>query len=165
MGASLRFGTSSSRTRFARAIRTRSRAALVTAALLAVGCGKSTPTYKVGVNSLSVRDNGYYYTDGHFEFCQGGGAGQMMLDFVDFNFICDPLHPSERDAQLPHIEMRIILTIGVAPDFNANMAYPTMKPYETGGLTGSDSDKENVPSAPVVKTVTGDGPEAHCGSV
>src|SRR6184192_2832618 len=110
------------------------RAILVTAALLAVGCGKGTPTYKVGINSLSVRDNGYYYTDGHFDFCPGGGAGQMLLDFVDFNYLCDPLHPSERDVQLPHIELRVILTIGVAPDFNANMAYPTMKPYEVSAV-------------------------------
>jgi len=106
------------------------RASLVMAALLVVGCGKGTPTYKVGVNSLSVRDSGYYYTDGHFDFCQGGGAGQMLLDFVDYDFICDPMHPAARDSQLPHIELRIILTIGVAPDFNANTAYPTMKPYE-----------------------------------
>jgi len=99
-------------------------------ALVAVGCGKSEPSYKVGAQSLTVRDQGYYYTDGHFDFCPGGGAGQMLLDFVDYNFICDPTHPSERDPLLPHTELRIILTIGVAPDFNANMAYPTMKPFE-----------------------------------
>ncbi|MDB4965564.1 MAG: hypothetical protein JWN44_1253 [Myxococcales bacterium] len=106
------------------------RQTIVLAALLVVGCGKGTPTYKAGANVLTVQDSGYYYTDNHFDFCPGGGAGQLLIDLVDYNFICDPTHPSERDVQLPHLEMRIILTIGVAPDFNVNGAYPTMKPYE-----------------------------------
>ena len=40
-----------------------------------------------------------------------------------------------------------------------------MNPYETGGAAVSVSEKLNVPSGPVVRTVTGLGPDAQRGSV
>jgi hypothetical protein len=113
------------------------------AMLVAGGCGKGTGTYTVGGNTLTVRDSGYYYTDGRFDFCPGGGAGQLLIDFVDYNYICDPTHAPERDVALPHLETRIVLTIGVAPDFNTNGAYPTMKPYD---VMPADCQNDGAPA-------------------
>jgi hypothetical protein len=101
----------------------------LTAAAALAGCDNEAH-YKVGANSVTVRDKGYFYTDGHFDFCPGAGAGQLLLDFVDYKYLCDPNNPPALDPAIPRYELRIILTIGVAPDFNANNAYPTMAPYE-----------------------------------
>jgi hypothetical protein len=126
--ASLPFDTSSA-PRFA-LFGPRSRALLAVAALsVVVGCNNER-RYSVGANSVTVRDEGSFYTDGHFDFCPGAGAGQLMLDFVDYKYLCDPNHTAELDPAIPRYELRIILTIGTAPEFNANGAYPTMKPYE-----------------------------------
>jgi hypothetical protein len=103
-------------------------------ALVLAGCGGGDKTYSVGGNTLTVRDQGYYYTDGT-DYCATGGLGQMMLDFVDYNYICDPSHTPQKDATGPHAELRIILTVGLA-----SQGYPTHPnmglPYDsTPGVT------------------------------
>jgi hypothetical protein len=94
-------------------------------AVAVVGCGGSDQTFKVGGQTLTVRDQGYFYSDAH-DYCTQGGAGQMMLDFVDYNFICDPGHAPQKDPEAPHVELRIILTQGPLPDHltHPNMALP-----------------------------------------
>ena len=98
-----------------------------------VGCGGSGSDVKVGSDSFTVRDQGYFYSDGT-DYCMGGGAGQMMLDFVDYNFICDPTHSPDKAPNSPHLELRIILTQGALPD---HLTHPNMGlPYDsTPGLT------------------------------
>ena len=102
------------------------------AALLVVGCSSGT-TITVGADTFTVRDQGYYYSDSH-DFCANGGAGQMMLDFVDYDFICDPTHTPDRAPGSPHVELRIILTQGPLPD---HLTHPNMGlPYDsTPGVT------------------------------
>ena len=109
------------------------RTTLLFACLWAVGCGGSGSTITVGSDSFTVHDEGYFFSDGH-DYCPGGGAGQMMLDFVDYNFICDPTHPPDKAPNSPHFELRIILTQGPSPDFGV---HPNMGlPYDsTPGLT------------------------------
>jgi hypothetical protein len=105
------------------------RATIVVGALLVVaGCGNSDKTFTVGANTLVVRDQGYFYSDS-VDFCSTGGMGQMMLDFVDYNFICDPGHPPAKGPESPHVELRIILTQGPLPD---HLTHPNMKlPYDS----------------------------------
>jgi hypothetical protein len=93
-----------------------------------VGCGGSGGTdITVGGETMTIRDQGYFYSDGH-DYCPGGGAGQMMLDFVDYNFICDPNHPPDKAPNSPHDELRIILTMGPLPD---HLTHPNMGlPYD-----------------------------------
>lgn len=91
------------------------RAWIVMGVLAVAGCGGDA-TFKVAGNSLDVRDQGYYYTDGA-DYCMTGGIGQVMLDFVDYNYICDPMHsPTPDPATTRHNELRIILTMGKASD-------------------------------------------------
>jgi hypothetical protein len=102
--------------------------------LLVGGCG-GDKTITVGANTLTVRDQGYFYSDSH-DYCDAGGAGQMMLDFVDYNFLCDPQHAPQKDPEAPHVELRIILTQGPLPD---HLTHPNMGlPYDsTLGATPS----------------------------
>ncbi|HXU68130.1 MAG TPA: hypothetical protein VN947_02315 [Polyangia bacterium] len=90
-----------------------------------VGCGGSGNQITVGGNSMTIRDEGYFYSDTP-DYCPAGGAGQMMLDFVDYNYICDPSHAPDKAANAPHYELRIILTQGAAPDHatHPNMGLP-----------------------------------------
>ncbi len=102
------------------------RSTILLGALALVGCGNGgNQTFKVGGQTLTVRDQGYFYTD-NADYCPKGGLGQMLLDFVDFNFICDPTHSPQKDPESPHVELRIILTTGMAPDFavHPNMGLP-----------------------------------------
>lgn len=103
-----------------------------------VGCGGSGSTISVGGDSFSVRDEGYFYTDGT-TYCTNGGAGQMMLSFVDYNFICDPTHQPDKAPNSPHEQLDIILTQGVSPD---HLTHPNMGlPYDsTPGVT-ADCEK------------------------
>jgi hypothetical protein len=98
-------------------------------ALAAIGCGGSdSNTFKVANLSLTVQDQGYFYSDAH-DYCDMGGAGQMLLDFVDYNFICDPMHAPQKDPNGPHTELRIILTQGILPD---HLTHPNMSlPYDS----------------------------------
>ena len=94
------------------------------------GCGGGgDPTFKIAGNALTVRDQGYFYTDGH-DYCEMGGEGQMMLDFVDYNFICDPAHSPQKNPNGAHTELRIILTMG-----RADQGFPThpnqMLPFDS----------------------------------
>ena len=111
------------------------RTTLLAAALLVVGCGGSGSTISVGGDSFTVHDQGYFYSDGR-DYCANGGAGQMMLDFVDYNFICDPGHTPDKAPLSPHLELRIILTQGPLPD---HLTHPNMGlPYDsTAGVTPS----------------------------
>ncbi len=121
------------------------RATTLALLLVAAGCGGPT-TFKVGGFSLTVHDQGYYYTVGH-DYCTGGGAGQMMLTFVDYNFLCDPTHGATPDPTMNvNSQLQIVLTIGLAPEFNANGGfYPTMMPYQA-----STADCDNYMGAPAV---------------
>jgi hypothetical protein len=103
--------------------------ALLTMVVATIGCSNERH-YSVGGNSLTVRDQGYFYTVGHFDFCPGAGAGQLLIDYVDYKYLCDPMHASELDPAIPRYELRVLLTIGLAPEFNANGAYPTLAPYQ-----------------------------------
>jgi hypothetical protein len=101
---------------------------LLFGSLLVVGCGGSDSTITVNGNTMTIRDSGYFYSDGH-DYCALGGAGQMMLDFVDYDFICDPSHTPDKAPQSPHTELRIILTQGVLPD---HLTHPNMMlPYDS----------------------------------
>lgn len=101
---------------------------LVALAIAVAGCGGGDQTFKVGNQSLTVRDSGYFYSDGT-AYCDKGGLGQMMLDFVDYNFICDPGNPPQKNPDSPHVELRIILTQGPAPD---HLTHPNMTiPYDS----------------------------------
>ena len=109
------------------------RTTILLGALLVVGCGGSDGTITVGGNTMTIRDSGYFYSDSH-DYCAQGGAGQMMLDFVDYNFICDPSHTPDKAPTSPHTELRIILTQGALPD---HLTHPNMMlPYDsTSGVT------------------------------
>ena len=101
------------------------RTTLLFASLLVVGCGGSGNEVTVGGDSFTIRDEGYFFTDGT-DFCANGGLGQMMLSFVDYGFICDPGHPPDKAPGAPHLQLDIILTQGQAPDFGThpNMGLP-----------------------------------------
>jgi hypothetical protein len=103
-------------------------------ALLVVGCG-GTDAIKIAGNTMTIRDQGYFYSDNR-DYCTNGGAGQMVLDFVDYNFICDPGHTPDKAPNSPHTELRIILTQGPLPD---HLTHPNMMlPYDsTAGVTPS----------------------------
>jgi hypothetical protein len=104
------------------------RATILLSAMLLAGCGGDDKTFSVGNLSLVVRDQGYFYSDAH-DYCDMGGAGQMLLDFVDYNFICDPGNPPQKDPAAPHTELRIILTQGALPD---HLTHPNMSlPYDS----------------------------------
>lgn len=98
---------------------------LTLGSLLAVGCGGSSNQITVGQDSFTVRDEGYFFTDGT-DYCKNGGLGQMMLSFVDYNFICDPTHTPDKAPNSPHLQLDIILTMGTSPDFGThpNMGLP-----------------------------------------
>jgi hypothetical protein len=101
---------------------------ILLAALAVAGCGSGGQTIKVGGKEMTIRDQGYFYSDTS-DYCTAGGAGQMMLDFVDYNFICDPGHPPQKDPEAPHTELRIILTQGPLPD---HLTHPNMGlPYDS----------------------------------
>ena len=108
------------------------RTTLLLLTLGVVGCGGSGATISVGNDGFTVHDQGYFVSDTP-DYCTAGGAGQMMLDFVDYDFICDPSHQPDK-ANAPHLEMRIILTMGASPDF---ATHPNMGlPYDsTAGIT------------------------------
>jgi hypothetical protein len=87
---------------------------MIVGAIALGGCGgDGGQTFKIAGKSLQVRDQGYYVTDGA-DYCARGGLGQMMLRFVDYNFICDPGHAAQKDPNAAHTELRIILTMGPA---------------------------------------------------
>jgi len=104
-------------------------------ALSLVGCGGSGSNITVGSDSFTVHDEGYFYTDGT-TYCANGGAGQMMLSFVDYNYICDPTHTPDKAPNAPHEQLDIILTQGASPD---HLTHPNMGlPYDsTAGVTAN----------------------------
>jgi hypothetical protein len=93
--------------------------------LSVMGCGGSGTDVTVAGDTFTIRDSGYFFSDGR-DYCAEGGAGQMLLKFVDYNFICDPNHPPDLSGTAPHSELRIILTQGPSPDFatHPNMMLP-----------------------------------------
>lgn len=109
------------------------RTTILFACLLGVGCGGSGSQVSVGQDSFTIRDEGYFFSDGT-DYCMNGGLGQMMLSFVDYNFICDPTHTPDKAPNSPHLQLDIILTMGPSPDFGT---HPNMGlPYDsTPGVT------------------------------
>jgi hypothetical protein len=103
--------------------------ALWVIACASLGCGGSDTTYKAAGYTLSVGDEGYY-SDAGSRFCPAGGTGQLLLDYVDYNFICDPKNAPQRDNRIDHLELQIILTVGQPPDYGQH--YPTAAPYPVG---------------------------------
>lgn len=101
------------------------RTTLLFASLVVVGCGGSGNEVTVGGDTFTIRDEGYFFTNGT-DYCKNGGLGQMMLSFVDYNFICDPGHPPDKAPNSPHLQLDIILTTGQSPDFatHPNMGLP-----------------------------------------
>lgn len=74
------------------------------------GCGGSPVTLTIGSQSLTIQDQGYYTTNG-VDYCMAGAPKQMLLKFVDYNFICDPKNQPERDPGREHLELDIILSM------------------------------------------------------
>jgi hypothetical protein len=114
-------------------------------AMVIAGCGGGSTSYDVGTYSLNVADKGYFLTLGN-DFCTTGTDGQLKLDFVDFDFICDPKHPQQRDANVAHVEMQIILNIGTPPTYDGNfpgtsksVPYPIEKGDCVNGLGSSQA--------------------------
>ena len=101
------------------------RTTLLIASLMVVGCGGSGNEVTVGGDTFTIRDEGYFFTNGT-DYCANGGLGQMMLSFVDYNYICDPGHPPDKAPNSPHLQLDIILTTGTSPDFatHPNMGLP-----------------------------------------
>lgn len=136
--------------------------------LVAAGCGGGAKTYDVGTYSLAVQDEGYFLTT-DTSYCPQGSPGQMLIDFVDFDFLCDPTHPQARDANVAHTELRIILNVGTAPDFDGN--YPGTRnsmPYPiTPGncMSGLGSDQAQFLHYPPMSTTPDMTIEADSGSV
>jgi hypothetical protein len=102
---------------------------LAVAGLGMAGCGGGTKSYSAGQYSLTVGDQGYYSYSDSFA-CHAGGVGELVLNFVDFNYLCDPGTPQQRDENQEHVTFQLVITVGVAPDYNG--VYPTMMPYEVG---------------------------------
>lgn len=109
------------------------RTTILLAALSLIGCGGSSQTITVGSDTFTVADEGYFYTEGT-DYCATGGMGQMKLAFVDYNYICDPAHTPDKAPNSPHLELDIILTLGLPPDY---ATHPNMGlPYDsTPGVT------------------------------
>ena len=92
------------------------------------GCGGSSEIKAAGM-TLDIGDQAYFSFTGA-DACPAGGTGQLLLDFVDFNYLCDPNHPSGRSTNSAHVELQVIVTIGQPPDYAQH--YPTLAPYEVG---------------------------------
>lgn len=116
------------------------RTTLLFASLLVVGCGGSGTEISVGQDTFTVRDEGYFFTNGS-DYCANGGLGQMMLSFVDYNFICDPTHTPDKAPNSPHLQLDIILTQGQSPDFathpNMGLPYDSTPGVQANCETGS----------------------------
>lgn len=136
---------------------------------LAAGCGGGAKTYHVGTYDLPVADEGYFVTTGTDYCSTAGSPGQMMIDFVDFDFLCDPSHPQARDMNVAHTELRIILNIGLPPDYDNN--YPGTRnsvpyPITPGNCTnGLGSDQAQFLHYPPMETTPDMVIEADSGSV
>jgi hypothetical protein len=79
-------------------------------ALPLAGCGGSPVTLTIGSQSLTIQDQGYFTTNG-VDYCMAGAPKQMLLKFVDYNYICDPKNQPERDPGVAHLELDIILSM------------------------------------------------------
>jgi len=98
-------------------------------AVAVAGCGGGDKSYSAGTYSLTVGDQGYYsYSDS--SACRAGGVGELVLDFVDYSYLCDPKTPAQRADNIEHTTLQIILTIGLPPDYAPH--YPTKAPNEVG---------------------------------
>ena len=133
------------------------------------GCGGGAKTFDVAPYSLAVADEGYFITTGTDYCSTANSPGQMLIDFVDFDFLCDPTHPQARDKNVAHTEMRIILNIGVAPDFNNNYPGTRMSvpyPIVPGDCTnGLGSNQAQFLHYPPMETTPDMVIEADSGSV
>lgn len=113
----------------------------VVGACALVGCGGSNEIKAAGY-TLDVGDSAYFSYD-NAQACPHGGLGELVLDFVDYNYLCDPHHASTRNPASSHVELKIIVTIGPAPDYAGS--FPTLHPYEVG-----PADCDNGPTSPAI---------------
>jgi hypothetical protein len=136
--------------------------------MLAAGCGGGAKTFDVATYSLAVADEGYFMATDN-AYCSTGSPGQMLIDFVDYDFLCDPTHQPARDNNVPHTELRIILNIGNPPTFDNN--YPgTSKsvpyPIQMGDCTnGIGADQAQFLHYPAMSTTPDMTIQADSGSV
>jgi hypothetical protein len=113
------------------------------AAVVIAGCGGDTKSYSAGSYSVSIGDKAYY-AFANAQECPAGGLGELVLKFVDYNYICDPTQPPQKDENIEHTTFEIIVTIGPPPDYSGS--YPGKKPYEV-------SNKANCiqgPTSPLI---------------
>ncbi len=100
--------------------RARATATLATMLLGLAGCGQSPVQVTVGGRMLTALDQGYFTTTGT-QYCNAAAPGELMLDFVDYNYICDPHNPPQRDPALSHMELQLVLAQD--PNLNPARAY------------------------------------------
>jgi hypothetical protein len=86
------------------------RASMLLAGVIMAGCNAAPVQVTVGSQTLTVHDQGYYMTSG-VDYCMAGAPGQMKLDFVDYNFICDPRNQPQRDPAVQHLELQVVLSM------------------------------------------------------
>jgi hypothetical protein len=94
------------------------------AACLLCGCGSSSQQFTVDGHTMTVLDQGYFTTSG-VDYCMAGAPGQMLIDFVDYNYICDPHHQPQRDPAVQHYELQIVLSMN-------NPQRDPFMPYQVG---------------------------------
>jgi hypothetical protein len=106
-------------------------------AVALAGCNAAPVTITVGSQTMTVLDEGYYTTTG-VDYCMAGAPNQMLLKFVDYNYICDPKNQPERDPAVQHLELDIILSMN-------NPLRDPKQPYVVG-----TADCTNGPTAEAI---------------
>jgi hypothetical protein len=100
------------------------RACMLLAGVVLAGCNAAPVQFTVGAQTLTVHDQGYFLTNG-VDYCNAGAPRQMKLDFVDYNFICDPRNQPQRDPAVPHLELAVVLSMN-------NTLRDLLKPFVVG---------------------------------
>jgi len=106
------------------------------------GCGGNSGEIKAAGFTLDIGDQAYF-SYANAQECAAGGVGELVLDLVDFNYLCDPQHPSGRNPGSSHTELKIIVTVGLPPMYSGS--YPTLAPYMVG-----TADCKNGPTSPAI---------------
>lgn len=97
-------------------------------ALGAAGCGGDQAQFEAGGIALVAQDEGYYYTTGN-DYCPAAAhPGQLLLDWVDHANLCNS-DTVPVDTMSEHTEFRIVLNVGVAPDWLGHYPGIQKDPY------------------------------------